>query len=350
VRKAYRWTILLLLLAVLFLAGIAFGSVSIPVLKIPAILAGGSGGAGGEGFSPALRTILVQFRLPRSLTALAAGAALAVSGLFMQTLFRNPLAGPSVLGISAGANLGVALVVLASTSGTGASLLAGLSGSGRWTLAAAAISGSLLVLLVILAASRRVPSVTVLLLFGILFGYAANSLVTLLIHFSVAERVQAYIIWTFGSFGTTNWEQLTVMLPIISVSLVASFFLAGPADIMLLGESYAGTMGVRVVMVRGAFILATALFAGTVSAFCGPVTFVGVAVPHLARGIFKASDHRTLIPASALIGSLVALSADLIARLPGTAGSLPLNAITALFGAPVVIYVLLRDRGDGGSV
>lgn len=342
--RALRWSILLLLLLLLFLAGIAFGSVPIPVLKIPAII------AGGEEFPPALRTILMRFRLPRSLTAVAAGAALAVSGLFMQTLFRNPLAGPSVLGINAGANLGVALVVLAATSGTGATLLGGLSGAGRWTLAAAAVTGSLLVLLVILAASRRVPSVTVLLLFGILFGYAANSLVTLLIHFSVAERVQAYIIWTFGSFSTTSWEQLAVMLPIVSITLVGAFFLAGPADIMLLGESYAGTMGVRVAAVRGAFILSTALFAGTVSAFCGPVTFLGVAVPHLARGIFSSSDHRTLIPASALIGSLVALSADLIARLPGTAGSLPLNAITALFGAPVVIYVLLRDRGEGGSV
>ncbi|ADK80151.1 iron ABC transporter permease [Sediminispirochaeta smaragdinae] len=342
--RILQWSGLLLLLLLLFLAGILFGSVNLPLSEVwKALYTSG-------GVPEQWRTIIVEFRLPRSLTALLAGAALSVSGLFMQTLFRNPLAGPSVLGINAGANLGVALVVLSSGIGGGAGLLTGLNGAGRWSLAIAAICGSLLVLLIILAASRRVASVTVLLLFGILFGYAANALVTLLIHFSAAEQIHSYITWSFGSFASTSWDHLAVMAPVLGLALLVSFMIAGPSDVMILGQVYAVTMGVPIIAVRGAMILCTALLAGTVGAFCGPVTFLGVAVPHLARGIFSASDHRTLIPASALSGASVALAADLIARLPGSNLSLPLNAVTSLFGAPVVMYVLLRERSGSGAL
>lgn len=341
--RVSTWLVLLLLLILLSLAGLCLGSISISPMEIPSILLGTAEN------SDTLAKILIDFRLTRTLAALFSGAALAVSGLCMQTLFRNPLAGPSILGINAGANLGVALTVLAAGSGAGSAFLAGMGLAGRWTLAFAAVSGSFLVLFIILLASRKIASVTVLLLFGMLFGYAANAVVTLLIHASVAEKVHAYIIWTFGSFALAGWDQLTVMLPLLSLSLGAAFFMASPADIMLLGEEYAGTMGLRVRLVRSLFIVVTALLAGIVGAFCGPVTFIGVAVPHLARGMFSSSKHRDLMPASALCGALVALSADLIARLPGSSLTLPLNAVTSLFGAPVVIYILLRDRRKGVS-
>ncbi|HEX9733586.1 MAG TPA: iron ABC transporter permease [Thermoanaerobaculia bacterium] len=329
---------MLALLAVFFVTSLASGSVAIPAADVLRILAGGEAGP------PSWTTIVHEFRLPRAVTALLAGAALAVSGLLMQTLFRNPLAGPYVLGLSAGASLGAALVMLAAAGGAGAGLLAGLGLAGELGLVAAASLGAGAVLALVLLAARRVSNLTLLIL-GVLFGYAVSALVTVLVYFSAAERIQAYLAWTFGSFGAVTWSELAVLAPALAFGLAAAFVLAKPLNALLLGERYAQSLGLTVRRARLAILLATAVLAGGVTAFCGPVGFIGVAVPHLARGFFHAADHRALVPATALAGAVVALFSDLVAQLPGSASSLPLNAVTALLGAPVIIAVILRRRG-----
>ncbi len=330
--------LLALVVGLLFMVHLAAGSVSIPPDQVLEVL------LGGETREPAWRLIVLDLRLPRALTALLAGAALAVSGLLMQTLFRNPLAGPYVLGLSAGASLGVALVVLASGAGLG--LLAG-SGGALGTVAAAML-GAMAVLALVLAAARRVSTLTLLIL-GVLIGYATGALVTLLLHWSAAERVQAYLTWTFGSFGGVTRQQLWVLAPTLLVGLSVAGLAAKPLNALVLGESYARSLGLAVGRARWWVILATAFLAGAVTAFCGPVGFLGVAVPHLCRGLLRSSDHRVLVPGVALTGSAVALFADLLAQMPGREGVLPLNAVTALVGTPVIAWVILRRRAlEGG--
>ncbi|MFW6344699.1 MAG: iron chelate uptake ABC transporter family permease subunit [Sediminispirochaetaceae bacterium] len=328
----------------LFLLDIASGSVYIPATKIVRILTGMEEG------EASLRYILFHFRLPRAITAAAAGAALSISGLFMQTLFRNPLAGPSVLGITAGANLGVALTVMALGSGAGAGFAAGIPLSGRLLVAASSVAGAAVVLLIILAVARLVGSITVVLLFGIMFGYVANSLVSIFIHFSSAERVQSYIQWSFGSFDAAVWSDIRILVPVVAAVFLCAVFLAKPLNAFLLGEEYAGSMGVSVRSTRTLLVLVAALSAGVVHAFCGPVTFLGVAVPHLARGVLGTSDHGPLIPTVAAAGASTALAADILSHLPGGPSVLPLNAVTALIGAPVVVWVLVRSRSGRYSV
>ena len=319
-----------------FLASLAVGSAKIPFSEVVTILAGGEPGRA------LWASIVIQFRLPKALTAALSGAALAVSGLLMQTLFRNPLAGPYVLGVSAGASLGVAVVVL--SVGAGASqLLAGLGLIGDFGLVVAASLGSGAALALVLLAARRVSTLTLLIL-GVLFGYATSALVTVLIHFSLAERIQSYVIWTFGSFGGVTWSQLRVLAPALLVGLALALASSKPLNVLLLGESYAASMGVAVARSRFLILGATALLAGGVTAFCGPIGFLGIAVPHLVRSLFRVADHRLLIPASVLAGALVALFSDLVAQLPGSQAVLPLNAVTALIGAPVIAVVILRRR------
>jgi iron complex transport system permease protein len=333
--------LLLLTLAVgllgAFLLSLAVGSVNIPLPEIVTIL------AGGQASRATWETIVLNFRLPKALTALLAGAALAVGGLQMQTLFRNPLADPYVLGISSGASLGVALVVM-SAGTTGSVLVAGLGLFGDFGLAAAASLGAAVVLALVLAVARRVQSVVTLLILGLMFGYTTGALVSLLVYFSLADRVQVYLNWTFGSFGGVTWGQMPIFAPAILLGLAGAFLLIKPLNALLLGESYARSMGVNVRRVRVGIIASTALLAGAVTAFCGPIGFLGIAVPHLCRGIFGTSDHGTLVPASALLGGIVALLADLAAQVPGSQVILPLNAVTALIGAPVVIWIILRRR------
>ncbi len=321
------------------LASLMTGSVLLPPGDVAQILLD----AEHPGSPPSWRAIVWSFRLPKTLTAILAGAALATAGLLMQTLFRNPLAGPYVLGLSAGASLAVALVVLGAGAG-GLQLLSGLGAVGDVGVAAAASFGAGAVLMLVLMAARRVASLTLLIL-GVLFGYATGALVTILLHFSVADRVQAYVIWTFGSFGGVTWRQLAVLAGAVVVGLAIAWLVAKPLDALLLGETYASSLGVDIRSARGAVLVATALLAGSVTAFCGPVGFVGVAVPHMARAMVATARHRWLVPATALSGSLVALLADLVAQLPGTAQVLPLNAVTALLGAPVIAWIVLRRRG-----
>ena len=337
--KASLFVLLTGITFLLFLLDLSLGSVSIPLGQIGRILVG---------LAPqktAWFRIVTVFRLPKALTAALAGAALAVSGLQMQTLFRNPLAGPSVLGISAGASLGVAIVVLAAATGIGAArFLEGLGLMGNVGIALAAGAGSGLVLLLILLVSRRISSVITLLILGILFGYAANAVVTILIHFSAAERVQTYLSWTFGSFAASTWRELRVFIPVILAGITVTLASSKPLNAFLLGETYARSMGLRIRRARFVLIATTSLLTGTVTAFCGPIAFLGVAVPHLCRSLFGTSDHRILLPTSVLIGACLALLADLIAQMPGSEVVLPLNAVTALIGAPVVIWVILSRR------
>ncbi len=325
-----------------FLLSLAVGSVRIPIEEIVAVL------LGGDASKPAWATIVLKFRLPKALTAMLAGAALSVSGLQMQTLFRNPLAGPFVLGISSGASLGVALTVLLAGVAVGlggsTTLLAGISLAGDTSLALSAITGSGLVLLLVMTVARKVQSGMTLLILGLMFGYTTSALVSVLIYFSVVERIQAYISWTFGSFGGVTWRQLQVMAPAILLGLAGGHLLMKPLNALLLGETYALSLGLNVRRVRLGIIGSSAVLAGVVTAFCGPIGFLGIAVPHLCRSLLHTSDHRLLLPAVSFMGATLALGADIVAGLPGSQLTLPLNAVTALLGAPVVIWVILRQR------
>jgi iron complex transport system permease protein len=325
------------LLIIVLILSVALGSVSIPIKDILTIL------LGGQPERASWVTIVVQFRLPKALTAALAGAALGVGGLQMQTLFRNPLADPYVLGVSSGASLGVALVVLAAGS-VGAKLLAGAGFLSDLGLAAAASLGAGLVLLGVLAVASRVRSSVTLLILGIMFGYAVGAAVSLLLYFSIPERIQAYLNWTFGSFGGITWTQMRIFAPVVMTGLALAGVLAKPLNALLLGEEYAQSMGIAVRKTRILIIFSTALLAGAVTAFCGPIGFLGIAVPHVCRAASGTSDHRLLLPACMIVGGIAALLADILTQMPGNQTVLPLNAIMALIGAPVVVWVILRGR------
>lgn len=335
-------------LAGAFAAHLSLGSVPIPVGQTIRALAGAPVN------NPTWSTIVLEFRLPRAVTAALAGAALATGGLLMQTLFRNPLAGPFVLGINAGASLGVAVVVLGGsmlgvTAVAGSGLAAGLGIRGDLLLVGAAALGAGGVLMVVLGVARRVESAMTLLVLGVLFSYAVSAGVSVLMYFSIPQEIQAYINWTFGSFAGVDRSQLGLFAAVAGAGLVGAILLVKPLNALLLGETYAASMGVRVRTVRTLVIGATALLAGSVTAFCGPVAFIGIAVPHLSRALLRDSDHRRLIPTTLILGAATAVVADLIASLPGLRIVLPLNAVTALIGAPVVIAVIIRRGGLGGE-
>lgn len=336
-RHVLALSVLSVALIGMFLLVLAVGSVTIPFDQIITIL------LGGEADKASWTNIVLKFRLPKALTALLAGAALSVSGLMMQTFFRNPLAGPFILGISSGASLGVALVVL-SSGAVGGALIAGLGLTGDLLLAGAAAIGASITMLLVIFIARRVRSSMTLLIVGLMFGYFTGGVVSLLMHFTIAERVQAYINWTFGSFGSVTWSQLAILLPVVGVGLLSAFLLGKSLNALLLGERYAQSMGLNTRRARFAIIITTGLLAGTVTAFCGPIGFIGIAVPHVSRSILGTSDHRALIPASVLIGGIATLIAALIAEVPGSNLILPLNAVTALIGAPVVMWVILRRQ------
>lgn len=333
------WRLLLLVAALLgaFLLVLAAGSVRIPLREIMTVL------LGGEAERASWTQIVLNFRLPRATTAMLAGAALGVSGLLMQTFFRNPLAGPFVLGISSGASLGVALVVLGAGT-VGGTLLAGFGLTGDFLLASAAALGAGFVMVVVLVVAHRVQSSMTLLILGLMMGYLVSALVSLLLYFSIPERIQAYVRWTFGSFGGVTWDQMPILAGGVLPGLLLALLLTKSLNALLLGEGYARSLGLNVGRARIAVVSATALLAGTVTAFCGPIGFVGIAVPHLCRSLFNTSDHRVLVPGTMLMGATVALVAAFIAEVPGSNVILPLNAVTAFIGAPVVIVVILRQR------
>ncbi len=285
--------------------------------------------------------IVTDYRLPKAITAILVGSGLGISGLLMQTLFRNPLAGPFVLGISSGASLGVALVILG--SGLFGSLLATALIS-KWSIVIASSLGSFLVLLAVLAVSSKVRDTMAILIIGLMFGSITAAVVSVLSYFSSAEQLQQYIFWGFGSLSNLSWAELTLFFGIYLLGIILSIASIKGLNGLLLGDHYAKSLGLNLKQSRLVLILATSLIAGTITAFAGPIAFIGLAIPHLTRQIFKTSNHKILLPAVFLFGALVMLVCDSIAQLPGSDYTLPINAITALVGAPVVIWLLVRQR------
>ncbi|MDB9439260.1 iron ABC transporter permease [Dolichospermum lemmermannii CS-548] len=334
-KKYLIFSILLLCLILAFLLDLGFGAVNIPIHEVMNIL------LGQEAEKTTWTNIILKFRLPKALTATLAGAALGVSGLQMQTLFKNPLAGPFVLGISSGASLGVALVLL-TASLTVPTLLTDLGMIGDFSLVIAASFGAASVLGLMLVVSRRVQDTMTLLILGLLFGYATSAMVSILLQFSSQERIQSYIMWTFGSFTAVTWQQLAILTPVICVGLLIAVLQSKSLNALLLGESYARSLGLTVQKTRFSVISSASILAGAITAFCGPIAFLGVAIPHLCRSLFNTSDHRILIPSVIIMGAILALFADLVSQILINQMVLPLNAITALIGTPVVTWVILQ--------
>jgi iron complex transport system permease protein len=322
----------------IFVLSLIIGSTPVPVRGVVEALAGLSDH--GDPTTIVVRTI----RLPRSLTAMLAGASLGIAGLQTQTLFRNPLADPYVLGISAGASLGVALVVLATGSGAAVGFGAALGLHGDAAITAAAILGAASVLGLLLMVSSRIPAPSTILILGLMSGYAVSAFVTVLVAASQPERLQQWAEWGFGSFSGVTWQRLRLFAPLTIVGLLTAALTAKQLNAFLLGDSYARSMGLPVRLARLITVSGASLLGAVVTAFCGPVAFLGIAVPHVCRALLGTSDHRALVPAVVLMGGVAALSAQTLSLLPGSAGVLPLNAVTALMGSPVVVVVLLRTR------
>jgi iron complex transport system permease protein len=339
-RRERRFTVFGLLFVLpipIFLASLAIGSVPIPIADVVTIL------LGGLPHKESWQDIIIQFRLPKVITAILAGAALSTSGLQLQTLFNNPLAGPSVLGINAGASLGVALVILGAQLIGGVSLTSlGLLGSYS-TVIAACLGAGIVTSLVILVA-RRVQSSSTLLVLGLLFGYGTGAMVDLLLYFSSAEPVKSYLNWTAGSFGGVTWEQLPIMSMGILGSLLLAMLVAPSLNPLLLGEKQAQSLGISIDRLRLLVLISSSLLAGIVTAFCGPIAFIGVAVPHLCRGLLRTADLRWLFPAVSLVGATFAMVADIIAQMPGGRSVLPINSVTALIGTPIIAWIILRQE------
>ncbi len=319
-------------LLVLFLADLCVGSVWIPIGDIWNALFGRTD------INEVNAFIVNEVRLPKALTAILAGAALPAAGLMMQTYFRNPVAGPDILGVSAGSSLFVAFLMLTGVWMGVDQVLGSIS------IITAAILGAGLVLLVILVVSTRVRDAMTLLIFGIMFGMAISAIVGVMQYYSERGALKLFMLWTFGSLQGITSAQLPWLALLITVGLFGSLLLAGRLNILLLGERYATSVGLRVAQTRNALIIVTALLTGSVTAFCGPIAFIGIAVPHLARMVFRMHDHRILLPASMLMGACIMLLCDMLTQLPGEAGILPLNAITACMGAPFIIFIIWRHQ------
>ena len=319
-RSVLLFTALAALTLFLFLLDLAVGAVAVPLGDVWAALTGGD-------CPRATAKIILNIRLIKAVVALLAGAALSVSGLQMQTLFRNPLAGPYVLGISSGASLGVALVVLA---GVGSSI--GIAG--------AAWLGAAIVLVVIAALGHRIKDIMVILILGMMFSSGIGAIVQILQYVANDESLKMFVVWTMGSLGDVTFNQLAVLIPSIATGLLLAVVTIKPLNLLLFGEEYAVTMGLNVRRSRGLLFLSTTLLAGTVTAFCGPIGFIGLAMPHVTRMLFRNSDHRVLVPGTVLSGASVLLLCDLVSKL----FTLPINAITALLGIPIVVWVVLRNK------
>ncbi|MDO1511333.1 iron ABC transporter permease [Maribacter confluentis] len=326
------------LLIVLFIClglNISLGSVSISVMDTINVI------FGADITDSSTSYIIWNYRIPKALTAILVGSGLALSGLLMQTLFRNPLAGPYVLGISSGASLGAALLIM------GSSLFSGImtfSAFNDIALAVAASTGSFLVLLVVLTVAVKIKDTMALLIIGLMFGSITSAIVSVLSYFTKAEKLQQYIFWEFGSLGNLTWTQLSILCLCTCIGILLSIFSIKSLNAYLLGENYAKSLGIHLKKSRYTIIIATGLLAGCITAFAGPIAFIGLAVPHLTRQLFHTTDHKILIPAVLCCGAILMLICDTIAQLPGSMSVLPINAITSLFGAPVVIWLLVRKK------
>lgn len=325
-----RNTILFIVLSVLcialFLLDILFGSIFIPISALF------------DNTDAIYREILLNFRLPKAVTAVVAGGAISLAGLVMQTLFRNPLAEPYVLGISSGAGLGVAVFLMMS------SLLPSILMQSGWGLILAATTGAILVLLIVLGASFKLRQAVSLLIVGIMVGQIAGSLISILQNYSNPDSLKLYIVWTFGSLSAVTWTYMKIMLPIIFLGILIVFSIQKPLNGLLLGEHYAQGLGISIRQTRILSVFATALLAGATTAFTGPIAFIGIAVPHFVRRLFHTSNHRITIPATLLCGSVLLLLCDLATQIPPQGYTLPINAISALVGAPTVIWIILKNK------
>jgi iron complex transport system permease protein len=322
-------------LIILFFLNISFGSVSIPFKDIfNSIL-------GGNVTKNSWETIIINFRIPKAITAVLVGSGLSICGLLMQTLFRNPLAGPFVLGISSGASLGVAILILGSSVFGGFLLTSSLS---NWSLPIAASLGAFLVLSAVIIAANRVRNTMSILIIGLMFGSLTSAIISVLAYFSEAAQIQQYLFWSFGSLGNLSWNEITVFIIIYAIGILGTISVIKPLNSFLLGENYAKSLGINVKRSRNIILIITSLLTGVITAFSGPIAFVGLAVPHIARMLFSSSNHKILLPAAAVIGAIVLLICDMIAQLPTSEFTLPINAITSLFGAPVVIWLLVRKK------
>ncbi len=324
-----------LLMVVLFALNLLMGSVSIPVQAIVSIL------LGDDAQKPSWEFIVLQSRLPQALTATLSGAALAVSGLLLQTAFRNPLAGPSVFGINSGAGLGVALVMLFLGGGLS---VGSLQFSGFAAILTAAFIGAMIVMAIIFLFSTLVRNNVILLIIGIMIGYISNSAISLLNFFATDEGVKSYMVWGMGSFGGVSMNNIPLFAIVTLAGLLGALMLIKPLNALMLGDRYAENLGVNILRVRNWLLIVTGILTAIVTAFCGPVAFIGLAVPHIARLLLTTDNHRQLLPATLLCGAVVALICNLICFLPGENGVIPLNTVTPLIGAPVIIYVITKHR------
>tara|TARA_B100000787_G_scaffold169797_1_gene162296 strand:+ start:8232 stop:9260 length:1029 start_codon:yes stop_codon:yes gene_type:complete len=336
IQKTYTrfFVLLCILLAILFCINISLGSVHISIQETFKSLVGTAS-------KSSWQYIITQYRVPKAITAIITGGGLAISGLLMQTLFRNPLAGPFVLGLSSGASLGVAILIL------GAGALGGVLSSvlmSSWSLVIASAFGSFLVLLAVLAVTFKIKDTMAILIIGLMFGSLTGAVVAVLSYFSNAEQLQQFIFWSFGSLGNQSWEGVAILSMCFFVGLIISIGSAKALNALLLGENYAKSMGLKIKNNMLLIILATSILAGGITAFVGPIAFIGLAVPHVTRQFIKTSNHFVLIPGVAISGAILMLICDTIAQLPGTQYTLPINAITSLIGAPVVIWLLTRRR------
>ena len=334
-KRTMMFLSLLILLVFLFFANLFWGSVNIPSKDVLSIL------FGGECEREAWKLIVLETRLPQAVTALLTGAAISVAGLLLQTLFNNPLAGPEVLGINSGAGLGVAVVMLLMQ---GMFVAGGMGMAGYLAVFAGAFIGAAVIIMIILFLSSVLKNKVFLLIVGVAVGYLASSLISVLNYFATSEGVHSYLIWGMGSFSAVSMEQLPLYAVLTLVLIAVSLFMMKPLNALLLGDAYAHNLGVNVRAVRSVLLAVTGLLTAVVTAFCGPIAFLGLAIPHIARLFFRTNNHKILLPATLLSGAAVALLCNAVCQLPGENGLLPLGAITPLIGAPVIIYVVLKNK------
>ena len=340
--KKLRLAALLLLLLIVFMLDIAIGSIKIPLRQVFRSI------FSLPGENTIGQYIIEKIRIPKAFTAVLAGCGLSVSGLQMQTLFRNPLADPSVLGITAGASLGVAMIMLAGGSIATLDTIKELGISGSWLIIGAACMGAAGIMLLVVSISGSLSDNVMMLIVGIMISTITLSIISIWQYFSAPELIKDYLLWTFGSLGGVTGNQLYILALAVVAGLIISFLSSKLLDALLLGENYARSMGLTVQRARIVIICSTSLLAGSITAFCGPIGFIGIAVPHMARSLFNTSSHRILIPGCCLIGTLLMLSCDIIAHMPGSQTVLPINIITALVGAPAVIWIILRRNNIRG--
>lgn len=331
-KSTLKFTLLALFVLIFFVLDLVFGSVTIPFKDFFKLLLG-------EDIKESWQYIILDFRLPKAITAILAGASLSVAGLLMQTLFRNPLAGPFVLGVSSGASLGVALYIMG-----GSFLIStmGIASISNFGIIISAIIGALAVMFLVITAGAKLRNNLTLLIVGIMFGSLTSAVVSILQYFSTAENVQRFVIWTMGSLSAVSMTEISYIAPLIIITLFVCVTLQKPLNTILLGENYARSLGTNIDKIRMTLLVITGILAGVITAYTGPIAFIGIAIPHLSRNLFKTSNHSILIPSVILIGSIFMLICDIFSQLPGNSSTLPINSVSAIFGAPIVIWIIMK--------